>query len=150
MENDGLMTFEMTESLHETPQTADLTPMLDTIFLIILLLLSTLMNSSVIQGFPVNLPAVSGQVETHKEIEPIEISINAEGLIAVGKTTVSLETLPNLIREKMSTNPHANVLLRADQAAEYGKVAHVLFSLSNQLSSRQIILVTDSREEKPQ
>ena len=53
--------------------TADLTPMLDTIFLIILLLLATLMNSSIVRGFPVNLPAFAEKTDIQKEDNSIEI-----------------------------------------------------------------------------
>jgi len=147
IQNNKFSKFQLNEGFAKNAQTADLTPMLDAIFLIILLLLATLMNSSVIQGFPVNLPAVSGQAETHRETEPIEISINKEGQIAVGSNTVALDMLPQIIGEKISANPDVNVILRADQSAHYGPVANVLFALSNQLSARQIILVTDSRKD---
>ncbi len=138
---------DLADELYEIGQTADLTPMLDTIFLIILLLLATLMNSSVIQGFPVNLPTVAGQAQTQRQIEPVEISVNAQGRIAVGDQTVTLDRLPEMVRRQMSATPQAKVLLRADRAADYGTIAEVLFAMSNVLSSRQIILVTDSRQE---
>jgi len=71
--------------LETQPTTADLTPMLDTIFLIILLLLATLMNSSIVRGFPVNLPAFSEETAIQKENNSIEISVDKDGSVYVGK-----------------------------------------------------------------
>ena len=120
----------------------DLTPMLDTIFLIILLLLATLMKSSIVRGFPVNLPAVSEKTDIHKESNAIEISMKADGLVMIGDKVVSDQQIPAAIQSELDEKPQAKILLRSDASVEYGKVAQLLCRLSTLLSDRQVILVT--------
>ena len=122
--------------------TADLTPMLDAIFLIILLLLATLMNSSVVRGFAVNLPAFAEQSAIQKQDGRLEISIDREGGIYIDKEPVRFadlpQTLPQLARQLSATT----VLLRADTSVPYGSVAKVLSRMSNCLPDQQVVLVT--------
>ena len=122
--------------------TADLTPMLDTIFLIILLLLATLMNSSIVRGFPVNLPAFSEEMVIQKEDNSIEISVDKEGCVYIGKAKVDLSDIAGELRTFVTEIPSQKILLRADSSAAYGRVAQVLCHVSNCLPDKRVILVT--------
>ena len=124
------------------PATADLTPMLDTIFLIILLLLATLMNSSIVRGFPVNLPAFSEKTAIQKENDSIEISVDEDGFVYVGKEGTDMQNIADVLRVVTVQSPSSKVLLRADSSTAYGRVAEVLCRVSNCLPGRQVILVT--------
>lgn len=128
--------------LETQPTTADLTPMLDTIFLIILLLLATLMNSSIVRGFPVNLPAFSEETAIQKESNSIEISIDKDGFVYVAKEKVELLDIAVAMKTMIVQDPSQKILLRADSSAAYGRVAQVLCHVSNSLPDKQIILVT--------
>lgn len=125
-----------------TGQTADLTPMLDTIFLIILLLLATLMNSSIVRGFPVNLPSFAEPTQIQKHKDPVEITLDKAGNIYVAKTAVSLENIAGQIQAALNENPDAKVLLRADNDVPYGKVAQTLCHVSNALPATEVVLIT--------
>jgi biopolymer transport protein ExbD len=125
-----------------TAQTADLTPMLDTIFLIILLLLATLMNSSIVRGFPVNLPSFEEPTEIQKHKDPVEVSLDKAGNIYVAKTAVSLSSIETQLKTALTKNPDAKVLLRADNDVPYGKVAQILCRVSNALPATEVVLVT--------
>ena len=122
--------------------TADLTPMLDTIFLIILLLLATLMNSSIVRGFPVNLPAFSEETTIQKD-DSIEISVDKDGYIYVGKDKLDMADIATVLRAAIAQNQSEKILLRADKSVAYGRVAEVLCRVSNCLPSKQVILVTE-------
>jgi biopolymer transport protein ExbD len=124
------------------PATADLTPMLDTIFLIILLLLATLMNSSIVRGFPVNLPAFSEKTSIQKEDNSIEVSVNEDGFVYVGKERTDLENIAEVLQMATIQRTSSKVLLRADSSTDYGRVAEVLCCVSNSLPDKQVILVT--------
>jgi len=116
--------------------------MLDTIFLIILLLLVTLMNSSVIRGFPVNLPAFSEEPPIQKPVDKIEISIDHQGTIYLDKKPLPLLQLNSTL---LAINAHVTnktILLRADDATPYGQVAELLYRISNCLPDKKVILVT--------
>ena len=121
--------------------TADLTPMLDTIFLIILLLLATLMNSSVVRGFPVNLPAFSEETTIQKD-DSIEISVDKDGCIYMGKDKINIADIAMSLRAAMARNYSEKILLRADKSVAYGRVAEVLCRVSNCLPDKQVVLVT--------
>jgi biopolymer transport protein ExbD len=129
-------------SAFKQPATADLTPMLDTIFLIILLLLATLMNSSIVRGFPVNLPAFSEKTAIQRENDSIEISVDKDGFIYVGKEKTDLPNIAEALRTFTVQNPSSKILLRADSSTAYGRVAEVLCRVSGCLPDKQVILVT--------
>lgn len=130
------------------PTTADLTPMLDTIFLIILLLLATLMNSSIVRGFPVNLPAFSEEVDIQKETSSIEISVDKDGFVYVGKEKVELLDIAGAMQTMIVQDSSQKILLRADSSTAYGRVAQVLCHVSNCLPDKEIILVTQKGYSK--
>ena len=132
------------ESVLETGQipTADMTPMMDTIFLIILLLLATLLNSSIVRGFPVNLPVFSEKTTVQKESDAVEVSIDKDGFIYVGKDKVDLPNIAGAIQTSAAQSEAKKVLLRADTAVSYGRVAQVLCHVSNCQPDKQVILVT--------
>lgn len=126
------------------PTTADLTPMLDTIFLIILLLLATLMNSSIVRGFPVNLPAFSEKTTIQKENNSIEISVDKEGFVYIDKQKIDMPDIAAALRAMTTQATSQKILLRADSSVVYGRVAQVLCRVSNCLPDKQVILVTQN------
>ena len=126
---------------------ADLTPMLDTIFLIILLLLATLMHSSIVRGFPVNCPAFADRAKIQKESNAIEVSVDREGQVYIGKDPVDLADMGPLLQDVGSQAESGRVLVRGDDAAAYGRVANVLACVSRALPDKQVILVTQTPAE---
>jgi len=136
------------QALEEQTTTADLTPMLDTIFLIILLLLATLMNSSIVRGFPVNLPAFSEETTIQKENSSIEISVDKNGSVYIGKEKIDLLDIAAAAKTIIVNNPSQKVLLRADNSAAYGRVAQVLCHVSNCLPDKEVVLVTQKGYSK--
>ena len=128
------------------PITADLTPMLDTIFLIILLLLATLMNSSVVRGFPVNLPAFSEETAIQREQKSVEISVDKDGAVYIDKDKVALADIDTALRAVVDAGRSGRILLRADSSVAYGRVAQVLRRTSNAMPGKQVILITQKEQ----
>jgi biopolymer transport protein TolR len=123
--------------------------MLDTIFLIILLLLATLMHSSIVRGFPVNCPAFADRTTVQKEDNAIEVSIDRDGHIYIGKDQLDLAALgPRLQSAGNSQGNSGKVLVRGDDAASYGRVAHVLAAVSQALPGKEVILVTQTAADE--
>jgi biopolymer transport protein TolR len=116
--------------------------MLDTIFLIILLLLATLMHSSIVRGFPVNCPGFAEPAAIQKENRALEVSVDRQGTIYVGKVPVEEATLAEHLRAQAREYPAEKVLLRGDREAAYGDVAHALARVSRLLPDKHVILVT--------
>ncbi len=127
--------------------------MLDTIFLIILLLLATLMHSSIVRGFPVNCPAFADRAVIQKENNAIEVSVDRDGQVYIGEDPVDLHDMGPLLQSVGSQAGSGKVLVRGDDAASYGRVAHVLACVSQALPDKQVILVTQAptaNETSPQ
>ena len=122
--------------------------MLDTIFLIILLLLATLMHSSIVRGFPVNCPAFAERSAVQKDNNAVEVSVDEHGQVYIGKTPILIADMA-LQLERVCQQMHAEkVLVRGDAAASYGRVAHVLASVSRSLPGQEVILVTQMPSDK--
>jgi biopolymer transport protein TolR len=126
---------------------ADLTPLIDTIFQIILLLLVTLINSSIVRGFPVNLPTTSDNAPVQKDNEPVEVSVTREGRIYIADKTVGLAEVGPAVQAMIAPNPSQRVFVRADTDVSYGPVAQVLCRLSNSLPGREVMLVVSNTNQ---
>jgi biopolymer transport protein TolR len=113
------------------------------------------MHSSIVRGFPVNCPAFADRASIQKENNAIEVSVDRDGQIYVGKDQVDLAAIgPRLQSASNSQGTSGRVLVRGDDAASYGRVAHVLACVSQALPNKEVILVTqapaaDEPEPKP-
>ena len=119
----------------------NVTPMVDVmlVLLIIFMVTAPLLNA----GVPVNLPDSRAKGLEQKEQEPIQISLDGNGLAYVGDEQVPFDQLParlSTIRAQAgSEEPH--VYLRADKALQYGLVMRVMGEL-NRASLNKVSLVT--------
>ena len=140
---------EMVPALENSePTTADLTPLMDTICQIIFLLLAMLIGSSVVGSLPVNLPAVSSSTDVKKEDRVIEISLNRDGSIHVGKELVSPADLGKVIQTLVAGASTPKVFVRADTDLAYGRVAIVLSRLSNLLPGHEVALIVQKTDSE--
>lgn len=118
--------------------------MLDTIFLIILLLLATLMHSSIVRGFPVNCPAFAEPSAVQKDSDVLEVSVDQNGQVYIDTAPIKLSDIGLRllsVSEQMQSN---KVLVRGDNTASYGRVAQVLGAVSRALPGQEVILVTQT------
>ena len=140
---------EMVPALENSePTTADLTPLMDTICQIIFLLLAMLIGSSVVGSLPVNLPAVSSSTDIRKENQVIEVSVNRDGNIHIGKELVSLADLGRVIQALVAGASSPKVFVRADTDLAYGRVAIVLSKLSNLLPGHEVALIVQKTDSE--
>ncbi len=102
------------------------------------------MHSSIVRGFPVNCPAFADRASVQKENNAIEVSVDKEGQIYVGKDQVDLADMGSRLQSAGLQRNSAKVLVRGDDAASYGRVAHVLACVSQALPDKQVILVTQT------
>jgi biopolymer transport protein ExbD len=105
------------------------------------------MHSSIVRGFPVNCPAFADQASVQKENNAIEVSVDKEGQIYIGKVQVDLADMGPLLQNAGSQAESGKVLVRGDDAASYGRVAYVLACVSQALPDKQVILVTQAPAE---
>lgn len=100
------------------------------------------MHSSIVRGFPVNCPAFAERSTVQKDNSAIEVSVDQHGQVYIGKDQTKLADIGPRLRTASQQMQSEKVLVRGDDAAAYGRVAHVLASVSRSLPDKQVILVT--------
>lgn len=103
-------------------------PMIDIVFfLLVFFMVSTLfMNTE--QQIPLSLPKASSS--SAKSIEPVSITLKANGRLFVDKVAVpNDDALGNRIKQFLSANGSQAFVVRADKNVRYNKVIHVLDQL---------------------
>jgi len=114
----------------------DLTALLDTVFLVIVMLLCSLLHMRLIQAIQVERPVVGGaasQIVTEKEI--LEVSVFEDGRIALDGDDVPLEGLSSALAARAGRAD--GCLISADRRARHGRVTEVL------------VAAKDAFEDKP-
>ncbi len=111
----------------------EMLPLIDIVFLLLVVFIYAMLSMAVHRGLPVDLPASSAAV-LEKELV-LSVTIQAQGksagLIFVDERQVGLEKLTGILQEKVSemrTNGAAEpgVLLFADRSVDYQQLFAVL------------------------
>ncbi|MGC9108675.1 MAG: ExbD/TolR family protein [Caldimicrobium sp.] len=99
-------------------------PLVDIVLVILIIFMITapLMTS----GLEVDLPKTKDTAITHKEREPLKITITAQGEIKISGEPVSLDRLSQWLSEAKKHNLVEEVQIEADRRAYFEIVAKVL------------------------
>lgn len=106
------------------------------------------MHSSIVRGFPVNCPAFAERSTVQKDNNAVEVSVDEHGQVYIGKEPIRLADMGPHLQRVCQQMQSEKVLVRGDAAASYGRVAHVLASVSRSLPGQEVILVTQMPSEK--
>jgi biopolymer transport protein ExbD len=99
-------------------------PLIDIVFLLLVVFIYTMLSMAVHKGMPVSLP-VGEQVQPEKS-SPISVTITASGKIYVNKTAVALEELQTTLEQLPGAGTESGVLLFADRRVDYQQLFEVL------------------------
>lgn len=116
----------------------NITPMLDLAY--VLLVIFILMATASVQGIKVDLPEASA-AQSLVQPKTIAITVTNDGQIFMDAFPVTLAELESRLRSAKASNPDVPIVLKGDQAAQYGKVTAVL-DLCRQLDLNKVGLVT--------
>lgn len=116
----------------------NVTPMLDLAY--VLLVIFILMATAQVAGIKVDLPKASSAVSLAQP-ETIAITVSDDGQVFMDAFPVTISDLEVRLRNAKATNPDVPIVLKGDQAAQYGKVTEVL-DLLRQLDLNKVGLVT--------
>ncbi|MEZ5710049.1 MAG: protein TolR [Blastomonas sp.] len=125
----------------------NVTPFVDVmlVLLIIFMVTAPLLTA----GVPVELPESRANA-LEQEREPVQISVNAEGLVFVDDEQVARADIPArfmAIRQQGGDKP-PQVMLRADTSLDYGKVMAVMGELNRAgLNSVSLVTTGSSRRD---
>ena len=109
---------------HTKPLRIEMLPLIDIVFLLLVVFIYTMLSMAVHKGMPVSLPK-GEQVEPTKEM-PISVTITAEGTIFVDRAQTSLDALPTVLKQKTEGDPETGVLLFADRRLAYEQLFTIM------------------------
>ena len=110
--------------VHTKPPRVEMLPLIDIVFLLLVVFIYTMLSMAVHKGMPVALPT-GNQVQVEKEA-PLSVTITSEGAIFVDKTPVALEGLTGILASRAGEDQEKGVMLFADQKVAYQQLFSVL------------------------
>jgi biopolymer transport protein ExbD len=109
---------------HNKPPRVEMLPLIDIVFLLLVVFIYTMLSMAVHKGMPVTLPT-GEQVEPAKP-STVTVTITANGALFVDQQAVALERLSNLLRQKTRDKADTSVLLFADRSLVYDRLFKVM------------------------
>ena len=108
---------------------------------------STLVTTPlIVQGhIQVKLPKASAQ--STASVQPLIITLTAEGRIFKGDQETSLQDLLSLLREELKTRVEKQVIINADRSVMHGRVVAVM-DIAKQAGAEKLAIATESGSEK--
>lgn len=99
-------------------------PMIDIIFFLLVFFMMSTLNMVYQKSLPVSLPLASA---ARQDLEsPLAITLSETGRIYLEQEEISLEALRERLQQKLAAQPKKPIVLKADQAAEHGRVVAIM------------------------
>ncbi|WP_299976669.1 biopolymer transporter ExbD [Desulfobacula sp.] len=122
----------------------EMLPLIDVVFLLLVVFIYTMLSMAVHKGMPVTLPESS--VGNSEKDTILSVTINKDYLIFVNKELVDLEHLTRILEQKAKKEEKTNVLLFADKSISYQHLFKVLDRI-RQAGLNQISLQADPEDQ---
>lgn len=101
----------------------NVTPFVDV--MLVLLVVFMISAPLLTTGVPLDLPKGVGQA-LDQEVKMLNISVDSEGVIYLGKDEVSLETLVPRLETMTAANPEMRLIISGDRQTPYGRIVLVM------------------------
>ncbi|UUX48774.1 protein TolR [Nisaea acidiphila] len=105
----------------------NVTPLVDVMLVLLIVFMVTAPLLTV--GVPVDLPKTEAAQLTD-EVEPLVVSVNAEGVIFLQETEVPRENLIPRLNAVTGQRPDVRIFVRGDKSIQYGTVMEVMGLIS--------------------
>ena len=105
----------------------NVTPFVDVMLVLLIVFMITAPLMTV--GVPVDLPKVKAK-SIADAVEPLVITVNAEGAIFIQDTEVELENLVPRLAAITDNKPDTRIYLRGDKNINYGRVLEVMGTIN--------------------
>ncbi len=102
----------------------EMLPLIDIVFLLLVVFIYTMLSMAVHHGLPVHLPS-SSVAEIEKNLI-LSVSVKSDGSVYVDKEPVEMTDLTNMLENKALGHPDPGVLLFADNSLSYQSLFQVL------------------------
>jgi biopolymer transport protein TolR len=128
---------------HAPMSEINVTPMVDVmlVLLIIFMVAAPLLQG----GIPVDLPQAKGQQLPQPKGPPLEVTVKANGEVAIGETIMKLDDVVPKLKAITKNGTDDTIYFRADGLAAYGAVAKVMGRLKD-AGFTKFLLVTQPEE----
>jgi biopolymer transport protein ExbD len=100
----------------------EMLPLIDVVFLLLVVFIYTMLSMAVHRGMPVDLP-VSDVAEINNDSQ-ISVTVKADGVLFLDKQETDLELLTLLLKQKAESN--TRLLLFADKKVSYQQLFQVM------------------------
>jgi biopolymer transport protein ExbD len=127
------------------PLRIEMLPLIDIVFLLLVVFIYTMLSMAVHKGMPVDLPTAS-QVQPEKQA-PLSITVRTGGDIFLDRQPVALDELAAVLQPRAASDPGAVVLLFADRNLSYQALFQVLDRV-RQAGLSRISLQAEQSESK--
>jgi biopolymer transport protein TolR len=118
----------------------NVTPLVDVMLVLLVVFMITAPLLTV--GVPVELPQTQAP-QINEPKEPTVITVNKEGAVYIGETSLPIETLVDRLQAITGNNPDAVLYVRGDKDINYGKVLEVM-SLVTSAGFNKVSLVAEA------
>jgi biopolymer transport protein ExbD len=102
--------------------TIDMAPLIDVVFLLLIFFMLT--SNFVPPSLPLKLPQASSAAVTPGEA--VVVSLDAEGVVAIAGTPVTLENFETALKEALKVAGTTTVHFRGDRTAGYGDFVQLM------------------------
>ena len=108
-----------------TPASIDLTPVIDSVFLLLIFFMVTTVFIDV-RAILVDLPSPGENSEDQQKKKDVNVTVSVEGNYTVGGSAVSSESLAGAIKGAMDTNNNKSVIIQGDPAAPQKYIVYAM------------------------
>lgn len=128
-------------SFQKKPPRIEMIPLIDVVFLLLVVFIYAMLSMAVHKGMAVDLPVSSQAQPDQKQL--VSITVAPDGGVFVDKAPVALEALADTLRALTQTGARSGVLLFADRTVSYQTLFGVLDRI-RQAGVEQISLQAES------
>ena len=108
------------------PPRVEMLPLIDVVFLLLVVFIYTMLSMAVHKGLPVALPVSSQGERLKAKSTLLSVTVKVDGRVYLNKQPVPLEELSTALKAQAGDNQQRGVLLFADRRLSYQKLLHVL------------------------
>ncbi|HBM15048.1 MAG TPA: hypothetical protein DD381_01660 [Lentisphaeria bacterium] len=105
----------------EIPNPINLTPLIDSFFILIIFLMVTMSFNEIERDLAVTLPSTDASLSS--TVQPLIINVRRDGSYLLADKTMNLQNIQVELSRLLKDNPNQKVLIRGDQMALHGQVA---------------------------
>ncbi len=112
-----------TNSSHDMMSEINVTPLVDVMLVLLIVFIVT--APLLIQAVPLALPR-TGQTSPVQKTENLSLSVDREGNIFLDTRAIAVADLETTLAARVRAQPEINVLIQADEAVHFGRVAELM------------------------